>query len=67
MCGAASCATVQVMEPIPSHSRDELERAPAQGFQSESAEHAAAEPRVLATPTTSGPEAAYQHEDHERI
>jgi hypothetical protein len=55
------------MEPIPSHSRDELERAPAQGFQSESAEHAAAEPPVPATPTASGPEAAYQHEDDERI
>ncbi len=52
------------MEFNPSDLRDDSERSPAQGFQSEGAEHA---PDVMKTPPAEGPAAAYQHEDDEFI
>ena len=54
------------MEPTAPDPRDDPERAPAQAFQSEDAEHTALEP-PSAPVSASGPAAAYQHEDDEPV
>ena len=51
------------MEPTASKPRDDSERTPAQGFQSEGGEHARFAPPAEAAPVASEPATAYQRED----
>lgn len=55
------------MSPYASDPRDDAERAAARAFQSEDGEHAAPGSPSPVPPITSGPAAAYQHDDDELV
>jgi hypothetical protein len=53
------------MDPTPTDTRDDPERAPAAAFQSEDGEHVRSATAAHASHTDTGPAAAYQREDGE--